>query len=65
MEIDLAKEEKLLSVNKIKMSFSVENALNKLKQKYLVTISEIVIKKGAQWFIISILAKLSEKSALD
>ena len=31
MEIDLAKEENLLSVNKIKMSYSVEDTLNKLK----------------------------------
>ena len=31
MEIDLAKEENLLSVNKIKMGYSVEDTLNKLK----------------------------------
>ena len=48
MEIDLAKEEIFLSVNKIKMGFSVEDTINKLKQKELVTITEInTSKKGA------------------
>ena len=66
MEIDLAKEENLLSVNKIKVGFPVEDTINKLKQKDLVTITEInAFKKGAQRFIISMLAKLFEKSALD
>ena len=48
MEIDLAKEEIFLSVNKIKMDFSVEDTINKLKQKDLVTITEInTFKEGA------------------
>ena len=52
MEIDLAKEENLSSVNKMKMGFSVEDTINKLKQKDLVTIT------------ISMLSKLFEKNAL-
>ena len=48
MEIDLAKEENL-SVNKIKIAFSVEDTTDKLKQKDLVTIPEInAFKEGAQ-----------------
>ena len=48
MEIDLAKEEDL-SVNKIKIAFSVEDTIDKLKQKDLVTIPEInAFKEGAQ-----------------
>ena len=65
MEIDLGKEEIFFSVNKIKMGFSVEDTINKLKQKELVTITEInTFKEGAQQFIISMLAKLFEISAL-
>ena len=65
MEIDLVREENLLSVNKIKMGFSVEGTINKLKQKDLVTITEInTFEEGAQRFIISVLAKLFKKSAL-
>ena len=65
MEIDLAKEEIFLSVNKIKMGFSVEDTINNMKQKELVTITEInTSKKGASQFIISMLAKLFEISAL-
>ena len=62
METDLAKEENRFSVNKIKMSFVVEGTINKLKQKDLVTITEInAFKEGAQLFIISMFAKLFEK----
>ena len=65
MEIDLAKEENLLSVNNIKIGFSVEDTINKLKQKDLVTITEFnAFKEGAQRLIIPMLAKLFEKSAL-
>ena len=65
MEIDLAKKENLLSVNKVKIGFSVEDTINKLKQKDLVTITEInAFKEAAQWLIISMLAKLFEKGAL-
>ena len=47
------------------MAFSVEDTINKLKQKDLVTITEInTFKEGSQRFIISILAKLFEKSGL-
>ena len=47
------------------MGFSVEDTSNKLKQKNLVTITEInAFKEGAQWFIISMLAKLFEKGPL-
>ena len=64
-EIDLAKEENLFSFNKIKMGFSAKDIVNKLKQKDLVTITETnAFKEVAQWFIISMLAKLFEKSAL-
>jgi hypothetical protein len=41
MEIDLEKKENLININKIKMSFSVEESINELKQKDLVTIAEI------------------------
>ena len=62
MEIDLTKDESLLSVNKIKMGFSVEDTINKLQQKDLVTITEInAFKEGAQRYIISMLTKLLEK----
>ena len=61
MEIYPAKEENL-SVFKIKMGFSVEDTINNLKQKDLVTITEInAFKEGTKWFIISMLAKLFEK----
>ena len=42
------------------MGFSIEETINKLKQKDLVIITEI----NAQWFIIAMHAKLFEKSAL-
>ena len=61
MEIYPAKEENL-SVIKMKMGFSVEDTINNLKQKDLVTITEInAFKEGTKWFIISMLAKLFEK----
>ena len=48
MEIDLGKEEIFFSVKKIKMCFYVEYTINKLKQKELVTITEInTFKEGA------------------
>ena len=66
IEIDLAKVENLLRVNKIKMGFSVEDTINKLKQKDLVTIIEIIaFKERGQRFIISMLAKLFGKRALS
>ena len=47
------------------MGFSVEDTINNMKQKELVTITEInTSKKGASQFIISMLAKLFEISAL-
>ena len=62
MEIYPAKEENLLSVIKIKMGFSVEDTINNLKQKDLVTITEInAFKEGTKWFIISMLAKKYKK----
>ena len=64
VEIDVAEEENFLSVNKIKMGFSVEDTINR-KQKDPATISEInVSKEEAHRFIISMLAKLFEKSVL-
>ena len=52
MEISQAKEENLLRVNKIKMGFSVEDAINKLKQKDFVTITgNNAFKEGTQQFI--------------
>ena len=65
MEISQAKEENLLRVNKIKMGFSVEDAINKLKQKDFVTITgNNAFKEGTQQFITSVLTKLFGKSAL-
>ena len=65
MAIDLAKEEIPHSVNKMRWVFLVKIPLISWNKKDLVTITKInAFQEGAQRFIIPMLAKLFEKSAL-
>ena len=64
-EIDLSNEENLISVGKINMGFAVEDIIRRLKQQDKVSLSQLkAFKEGAQQFVISMLEKLFEKSAL-
>ena len=63
-EIDLSNEENLISIGKINMGFAVED-IKRLKQQDKVSLSQLkAFKEGAQQFVISMLEKLFEKSAL-
>ena len=64
-EIDLSNGENLISVGKINMGLAVEDIIKRLKQQEKVSLSQLkAFKKGAQQFVISMLEKLFEKSAL-
>ena len=64
-EIDLSNEENLISVGKINMGFDVEDIISRLKQQDKVSLSQLkAFKEGEQQFVISMLEKLFEKSAL-
>ena len=64
-EIDLSNEENLIIVGKINMGFAVEDIIKRLKQQDKVSLSQLkAFKEGAQQFVISMLEKLFEKSAL-
>ena len=64
-EINSLNEENLISVGKINMGFAVEDIIKRLKQLDKVSLSQLkAFKEGAQQFVISILEKLFEKSAL-
>ena len=64
-EIDLSNEENLVNVGKINMGFAVEDIIKRLEQQDKVSLSQLkAFKEGAQQFVISMLDKLFEKSAL-
>ena len=64
METGLAKAENLLIVNKIKMGFSVEDTINKLKQKDLVTITKLMPSEKEHSGSLFQCLQLFEKNAL-
>ena len=64
-EIDLSNEENLISVGKINIGFAVEDIIKRLKQQDKVSLSQLkAFKERAQQFVISMLERLFEKSAL-